>query len=234
QPLVALYTKPTWIGAEKLPSGGFIAVSNHVTNIDALTFGHFLVGNDVPVKFMAKQELFDTPIVGWVVSRADQIPVRRGTNSAVAALTAAKAALSRGECVGIFPEGTLTRDPDMWPMRGKTGAARLALETGVPVIPIAQWGTQDAIGRYSVRPRWGINWPVTVQALDPVDLSAWQGKEITPQVARAATEKIMADLTAGVANLRGLPVPERVYDMRTDGDPRPPKRKQRRQERHER
>lgn len=227
QPLIALYTKPTWRGAENLPEGGFIAVSNHVTNIDALTFGHFLVGNGVPVKFMAKQELFDTPIVGQIIARAHQIPVRRGTNNASAALKAAKVALAKGECVGIFPEGTLTRDPDMWPMTAKTGAARLALETGVPVIPIAQWGSQDAIGRYSIFPRPGINWPVTVEALPAVDLSAFTNQPITRDVARAATEKIMADLTAGVVKLRGESPPTHIFDMRTDGDPRPPKRKDR-------
>ena len=51
--------------------------------------------------------------------------------------------------IAIFPEGTLTRDPDLWPMAARTGAARMALEAGVPVVPVAQWGAQRLLGRYS-------------------------------------------------------------------------------------
>ncbi|MDO5699905.1 MAG: lysophospholipid acyltransferase family protein [Bowdeniella nasicola] len=227
-PLLEFYTEPRWSGSENLPEGGFVAVSNHVTNIDALTFGHFLVDHGVPVKFLAKSELFETPLVGRMLAAADQIRVERGTHDAAKALEEAKAALLRGECVGIFPEGTLTRDPDMWPMKGKTGAARLALETGVPVIPIPQWGTQEAIGRYSVRPKFRRNVPVKVKALPPVDLSDLREQPATAETVREATRRIMADLTAGVAQLRGQTPPERVYDVAVDGDPRPLKRKRKR------
>ncbi|MDO4607027.1 MAG: lysophospholipid acyltransferase family protein [Bowdeniella nasicola] len=225
RPIVAAYTKPTWQGVENLPEGGFIAVSNHVTNIDALTFGHFLVANGVPVKFLAKQEMFDLPVIGRLFAKADQIPVQRNTATARQALVAAEAALKRGECIGIFPEGTLTRDPDMWPMAAKTGAARLALTTGVPVIPIAQWGTETAINRYSKVPKPRLRVPVTVRALPPVDLDDLRALEYTPEVAKEATRRIMADLTAGVAAIRGEEPPARVYDIRVDGDPRPKKKK---------
>ena len=228
RPLIALYTKPEWSGVHNLPvTGGFIAVSNHVTNIDALTFAHFLVAHDVPVKFLAKSELFQVPIIGKAIEKSGQIEVKRGTKNASDALECARAGLAVGECVGIFPEGTLTRDPDMWPMKGKTGAARLALEMGVPVIPIAQWGTQDVIERYGTRPRLGVRHPVKVMAMPAVDLSEFGGKALTAEVARAATARIMKDLTAGVAQLRGQTPPHHVWDMAIDGDPRPKKRKAR-------
>ncbi|SEA54837.1 1-acyl-sn-glycerol-3-phosphate acyltransferases [Bowdeniella nasicola] len=226
RPAMALYTKAEWSGGENLPrTGGFVAVSNHVTNIDALTFAHFMVGHDIPVKFLAKSELFQVPVLGSMIGAAHQIEVKRGTRDAQAALSQARRALRAGECVGIFPEGTLTRDPDMWPMKAKTGAARLALETGVPVIPVAQWGTQDVIERYGVKPKLGIKHPVQVMAMPAVDLADLRQEPLTAQVAREATVRIMADLTRGVAELRGEEPPSHVWDIAIDGDPRPKKGK---------
>lgn len=220
-PMLRMITDRHWSGQENLPKeGGFIAVSNHVTNLDPLTFGHFLVENGVPVKFLGKAELFKVPVVGQVLRGARQIPVHRGSARAIESLDAAATALAQGECVGIFVEGTLTHDPDMWPMQGRTGAARLALTTGVPVIPVAQWGAQRVIPRHEV-------WPVTlrkqrvdVMALPPVDLSAFQGKPQTAELLHEATDAIMWDLTRGVATLRGQEPPERLYDRRTNGDNR--------------
>lgn len=224
RPLMALYTEPRWSGEDNLPrEGGFIAVSNHVTNMDALTFAHFLVAQQIPVKFLAKSELFRIPVVGRMIGAAHQIEVKRGTRDVSAALDQARRALRAGECVGIFPEGTLTRDPDMWPMKAKTGAARLALETGVPVIPVAQWGTQELLERYGAKPKLGINHPVYVSALPAVDLDDLRGQPMTGEIAREATRRIMADLTAGVAELRGEEPPEHIWDMAIDGDPRPKK-----------
>ena len=225
RPGLAVGMKRHWSGGENLPHGAFIAVSNHVTNLDAITLAYFLVDHRVPVKFLAKSELFDVPVVGRLLAGADQIRVRRGTKNASDALASAKAALAAGECVGIFPEGTLTRDPDMWPMKAKTGAARLALEMGVPVIPVAQWGTQDIIARYGAVPRPGVRRPVYATALPAVDLTDLAERPRTAEVMREATKRIMADLTAGVAALRGQTPPEHVWDMAVDGDPRTKKHK---------
>ncbi len=82
------------------------------------------------------------------------IPVKRGTMDAVQSLTAAVDALDAGRVIVLHPEGTVTRDPDGWPMAGKTGAARLAmLARDVPVIPVVQWGVQDSVDLYRKRVR---------------------------------------------------------------------------------
>ena len=110
---------------------------------------HFLFDNGHPPRFLAKESLFRAPVVGRIVRGAEQIPVyRESAGAAMARCAAAVAAVEAGECVAIYPEGTLTRDPDLWPMRGKTGAARVALATGCPVIPVAQWGAQEILAPY--------------------------------------------------------------------------------------
>lgn len=221
RPMIKRWTDRHWSGEENLPKeGGFIAVSNHVTNFDPLTFGHYLVDNGIPVKFLGKSELFKVPVVGKVLSGARQIPVYRGTTRAAESLKAAEEALLRGECVGIFPEGTLTHDPDGWPMQGRTGAARLALATGVPVIPVAQWGAHRIIPRFEATPVTLRKQRVDMKAMPPVDLSEFEGKPLSAEVLRGATDAIMRDLTRGVADLRGEEPPERIYDRRIDGDNR--------------
>ncbi|MFC7405470.1 lysophospholipid acyltransferase family protein [Georgenia alba] len=217
---VAVMTRRTWRGAENLPrAGGFVAVANHVTDFDPLTFGHFLLDNGAPPHFMAKASLFEAPVVGAVLRGARQIPVHRGTSRAGDALVAAEEALSRGRCVAIFPEGTLTRDPALWPMTGRTGAARLALRTKVPVVPVAQWGAHRVLPRYSVVPRPFPPKPVTVVAGPPVDLDDLYDRPLHPEVLREATARIMAAITRQLAEIRAESPPSRPYDLRRDGDP---------------
>jgi 1-acyl-sn-glycerol-3-phosphate acyltransferase len=125
--------------------------------------------------------------------------------------------LERGQCITIFPEGTLTRDPNLWPMVGRTGAARMALQTGVPVIPVAQWGAQRLLGRYSKVLKPIPRKKVTVVAGPAIDLDDLRGKPLTNDVLREATDRIMATLTRMVEQLRGEPAPAVPYDMRKQG-----------------
>ena len=99
------------------------------------------------------------------------IPVKRGTTDARQSLSAAVDALEHGQVIVLHPEGTVTRDPDGWPMMGKTGAARLSsLVPDVPVIPVAQWGVQDQIDLYRKKVRL-IPRPTHVFSVgEPVDL----------------------------------------------------------------
>ena len=106
-------------------------------------------------RFLGKNEVFRVPVVGAVLRSADQIPVYRESGRAADAYRAAVAAVRAGKCVAIYPEGTLTRDPDLWPMRGKTGAARVALETRCPVVPVAVWGPQDLLAAVREAPAPG-------------------------------------------------------------------------------
>jgi 1-acyl-sn-glycerol-3-phosphate acyltransferase len=121
--------------------------------------------------------------------------------------------------VVIYPEGTVTRDPDKWPMAARTGVARLALQSGAPVLPLAQWGAQGAprtllqpLPRRTARFRIG----------PPVDLSAFVGQPLDGDVLRNATDAVMDALTAEVAVLRGEPAPARRFDPRSGaGHPSP-------------
>jgi 1-acyl-sn-glycerol-3-phosphate acyltransferase len=113
----------------------------------------------------------------------------------------------------IYPEGTATRDPDLWPMVAKTGVARLALATGAPVIPVARWGTQTILPYGTKKPKLWPRQTVRTVAGKPVDLSEWAGKQSSAKALRAATDAIMADVTALVASLRGEEPPAIPFDM---------------------
>src|SRR5439155_6108050 len=142
-------------------------------------------------QFLGKASLFKIPVIGWLISQVRQIPVHRGTVDAIKALEAAIAAVKDGDCVIIYPEGTTTREPDLWPMRGKTGVARLALSTGAPVVPLAMWGPQRLYDprTHKLRPR--PRTPVTLVAGPPIDLSAWAGSPPTTQTLYEMTDAIM-------------------------------------------
>jgi 1-acyl-sn-glycerol-3-phosphate acyltransferase len=218
RPLLMALTRRNWRGAENLPVGvGFVVVVNHISHIDPFTFGHFMYDNGYLPRFLTKEAVFRTPFIGRVVSGAQQIPVYRETADAGASYSAAVDAVRRGECVTIYPEGTLTRDPDLWPMRGKTGAARVALATGCPVIPVAQWGAQDILPPYHHWPRLLPRHDIHVRAGRPVDLDRFGGAEVTAEVLKQATDQVMADLTGLVAEIRGEVAPAQRWDPRTTG-----------------
>jgi 1-acyl-sn-glycerol-3-phosphate acyltransferase len=218
RPLMLMLTRRNWRGAENLPAhGGFVVVVNHISYIDFLTFGHFIYDNGYLPRFLAKEAVFRAPLIGRVVSGAGQIPVHRETTEAADSYAAAVDAVRRGECVAIYPEGTLTRDPDLWPMRGKTGAVRIALATGCPVIPVAQWGAQQILPPYQHWPRLFPRHDSHVWAGPPVDLSAFSGLPVTGQVLAEATDRVMTELTALLAQIRQEPAPRQRWDPREGG-----------------
>ena len=208
-------TRPDWHGAEHLPrEGGFIAVANHLTEVDPLTFAHYLWDNGHVPRVLAKSSLFRIPVVGRVLLATGQIPVHRETAAAGDSLRSAVAAIGEGECVAVFPEGTLTRDPDLWPMVGRTGVARLALTTRAPVVPVAQWGMQDLLGRYAKVLRPFPRKKVTVVAGPPVDLSDLYDRPHDTATLREATERVMTAITGLLEQVRGEQAPAERFDMR--------------------
>lgn len=215
-PLVVLF-KRDWRGMEHIPdSGGFITAVNHNSALDPLSYGHFQYNTGRVPRLLAKASLFQVPLVGTLLRRTGQIPVYRESSDAANAFRAAVDAINNGECVAFYPEGTLTRDPDHWPMQGKTGAARVALLTEAPVIPVAQWGANQAMPPYAKtnKVRLFPRKTLKVMAGPPVDLSAYYGQEATSEVLREATDVIMAAVTALLAELRDEPVPAALYDHR--------------------
>ncbi len=202
-PVLQLWTRRTWTGQENVPpSGGVIIAPNHISHFDPLVVAHFVYGAGRWPRFLAKASVFQVPLVGAFLRKVQQIPVERGSMEAVKSLDALVDALQQGGAVIIYPEGTTTREPDLWPMRGKTGAARLALLTGAPVIPVAHWGAQRVFDprtkKFSLRPRT----PITVTAGKPVDLSRWQGEAPTRAVLDQMTDAIMTDVRDLLGEIR--------------------------------
>ena len=218
--LLMVLTRRDWRGAEHFPSaGGFVVCPNHISYVDPFAFSHFLYDNGHPPFFLAKAEVFRIPILGRLLTAAQQIPVYRGTAEAAKAFSAAVAAVHDGKCVPIFPEGTLTRDPHMWPMTARTGAARVALTTRCPVIPVAQWGPQEILGPYAKTPHVFPLKTMRMLAGPPVDLRDLYDRPLDAVTLNAATARILDAITAQLETLRGEKAPAIRFDSRTAGVP---------------
>lgn len=225
-PLLVLF-KRDWRGMQHIPDhGGFLTVVNHNSYLDPLSYAHYQYNTGRVPRFLAKNALFLSGPVGWFMRGTAQIPVYRETTDAIGAFRAAVNAIEQGECVAFYPEGTLTRDPHQWPMEGKTGAARVALLTRAPVIPVAQWGANLAVPPYAKTKRVRLlpRKTLTVQAGPPVDLTAYYGQEPTAEVLREATQTIMDAVTAQLAEIRGESAPSERFEYRkvTEGRTRRP------------
>ncbi|MFJ5099647.1 lysophospholipid acyltransferase family protein [Streptomyces sp. NPDC088554] len=215
KPPLTVLLKRDWRGAEHIPAdGGFITAVNHNSHIDPLAYAHFQYNTGRVPRFLAKHGLFTKGFIGAVMRGTGQIPVYRESTDALSAYRAAIEAVERGECVAFYPEGTLTRDPDQWPMTAKTGVARVALQTRCPVLPVAQWGANLLLPPYARKPHLLPRKTHHVLVGPPVDLARFYDEEITPELLREATEVIMAAITELLSELRGEPVPETVYDHR--------------------
>lgn len=213
-PLITVLFKRRWLRADRIPAHGpAIVAVNHVSYADPLVFGRFIWDAGRIPRYLAKSSLFTLPFpLGKIVTGAGQIPVHRGTADASAALQAAVEALGRGEMVLIYPEGTVTRDPDFWPMQPKTGVARLALlAPGVPVVPVGQWGSQHFLDVYNKRFRPFPRKRVTASVGEPVDLAEFAGSEPTAEVLHAMADRVMAAVREQVAEIRGVAAPEQFY-----------------------
>ena len=207
-PIVALMAKSTVIDGDKLPRhGAYVVAPNHYSEIDPVMIGAVTWKLGRVPRFLAKGSLFKVPVVGWFLRRSGQIPVERSNSRGNASLQAAERLVDAGQIVIIYPEGSLTRDPDLWPMRGKTGAARMAIEHGIPVIPVAHWGTQQVMARYSKKIHFFPPKTITVKVGDPVDLSAFHGRNLDAATLNEATAVIMERITKLLADLRGEEAP---------------------------
>ncbi len=213
RPLMLGLTRRDWHGADNLPAtGGCVIAANHISHADPFAVAHFLYDNGRPPYFLGKASLFELPLVGRWLSACEQVPVHRGDGRAAEAFQAAVEAVEQGKCIVVMPESTITKDPLGWPMAGKTGAARIALKVGVPVLPLGQWGAQELLspqGRFRpwARPR------MRMRLGPPVALDDLRAKPMDATTLRAATGRIMGDITAQVAQLRGEPAPAGVWNQ---------------------
>ena len=131
----------------RLPAGPIIIISNHASYADGVLLALTCRRMGRSIRLLATTGVFKAPVLGTLARRVGFIPVARNSSSAGDALDLAVEALNAGEAVGIFPEGRTTRDPNLWPERSKTGAVRLAIQTGAPIVPIAMVGTHRVLPR---------------------------------------------------------------------------------------
>jgi 1-acyl-sn-glycerol-3-phosphate acyltransferase len=206
QPLLRLLFRRDFRGLEQISHGGVIVAANHVSVADPFAIGWFVHEAGRQPRFMAKASLFGIPVVSWLLRGTGQIPVHRYSSNARQSLSAAADAVRAGDVVVIYPEGTTTHDLHYWPMKARTGVARLALETGAPVVPVGQWGAQEFLGRrgrFRPLPRKTIR----IRAGEPVRLGAWTGAKMDARTLRECSDAIMRDITALVAEIRDEPPP---------------------------
>ena len=207
-----------FVGEEHIPrTGPAIIAANHISYLDPVHTAVFVHHAGRIPRFMAKSSVMELPVIGPLARRLDQIPVYRGGSDAKESLRAALEALDAGKAVIIYPEGTITRDPEFWPMRARTGVARLALECDVPVIPVAHWNTHLVYDHYHGKkfrpfPRKTI----VTQAGAPVDLSAFRGRPVDGPLMREVTDHVMAAVRDVLAAVRGEPAPERFFQPQRD------------------
>lgn len=220
KPTMTLITRRDWAGSEYLPPEGVgcVVVANHISEADPLVVAHFVHDSGRLPRFMAKASLFDLPIAGELLRQVGQIPVYRESRDATLSLRGALDAVRAGGCVIVYPEATLTRDPDLWPMRGKTGAARIALETHAPVIPLAHWGAQRLLPPYGRVLRTFPPTKVVVRAGPPIDLADLPGPR-SAKALRTATDRIMAAVTSLLEGIRGQTAPAVRFDPAAAGVP---------------
>ncbi len=210
-PAVGYLAKIEIRNKEKLPAkGAFVLAPNHYSEFDPLIVAAAVWRLGRAPRFMAKESLFRVPVLGWLMHKTGMVPVARATSAAAAKQTIeqSRALVKNERGVIVYPEGTLTRDPDLWPMRGKSGAVRLALAGDIPLIPMAQWGTQRVMGRYQK----GVSlWPprkrVQVLIGDPVDVSDLSGRAGEQAALNEATNRLMNAITALLEELRGEKAP---------------------------
>lgn len=220
-PIINSVSKHDWQGAHNIPkSGPVIVCCNHISYFDPLVFAHFLYKNGRAPRFLGKASVFKVPVVGFVLKKAGQVPVERETKDASAALVHAKAFLKAGHMLGVYPEGTLTRDEDYWPMVAKTGLARLAVITKAPVIPVAQWGAQEVLPAYGKKFKFFPRTKLQVKAGAPLDFSKWYGKEGDPEAMAEATAYAMSAITEILEELRGEKRPAEIFDPHKSALPR--------------
>lgn len=220
-PFVSYLARMSFVGREKLPrDGAFVLAPNHHSEFDPLIVATAVWRLGRAPRFMAKESLFRVPVLGAALRATGMIPVARASSAAAAKQTMAQAQelVREGRGIIVYPEGTLTRDPDLWPMRGKSGAVRLALAGDLPLIPMAQWGTEHIMARYqkglSV---WPPRKPVQIIIGDPVDLSDLRDRAGDQATLTEATNRLMNAITALLEQARGEKAPAERWNPAAHG-----------------
>ncbi|MDI2028589.1 lysophospholipid acyltransferase family protein [Saccharopolyspora sp. TS4A08] len=211
-PLTCLLARVRVRGVHHIPAeGGALIVLNHVSHLDPI-FDAVTVHRAARVpRFMAKNSLWNVPVLKNVLVGVEQIPVYRGTADAQKSLRDAHAGLENGKVLVIYPDGTITKDPDGWPMTPKVGVARLALANDIPVIPAARYGTRELYDHYNKKfrpfPRKTVNYVFG----EPLDLSAYRGGDPDVETIREVTNLVMSRVRDLLGEIREEQPPTEFY-----------------------
>ncbi|RBY96660.1 1-acyl-sn-glycerol-3-phosphate acyltransferase [Blastococcus sp. TF02-8] len=215
-PVASLLFRLRYRGAERIPATGpVLLVANHVSVLDPLACARLVFDAGRIPHFLAKEAVFKG-LAGTILRAAGQIPVARFSTAARGALAAAEADLRAGNVIVVYPEGSVTRDPDWWPMQARTGAAHLALTTDALVLPVAQWGPQRVHDYHTKKLHLRFRTPADYVVGEPVDLTALRaevraGRPIDAPLLRETTELLMSRVRSQLAELRGEPAPLVVH-----------------------
>ncbi len=216
-PLVGMFARIEMRGVENLPrEGAYVLAPNHNSEFDPLVIAVAVWRAGRAPRFLAKESLFKVPVLGAALRATGMVPVPRTSSSANQSIAAAQGIARDGRGVIVYPEGTLTRDPDLWPMRGKTGALRLALGGDLPLIPMAQWGVQQILPRYG-KLKFPRRARVVVEFGPAMDVSEYRATATQPATLTRATDKLMGRIAEMLAGLRGIPAPAERWNPSAHG-----------------
>lgn len=203
RPIMMAFTRRDWSGTGNLHvDSGIVVAANHLSWFDPIVISHVTWDSGRPPRFLAKDSLFGVPVVGAIMRSTEQIPVLRGTRDASAAAEAAVLAAKNGECVIVYPEGTITKDPDLWPKAAKTGAARIALTARVPLVPMAHWGAQRVMRPYRKELKLLPRKKMHVIVGPPVPLDDLYDAPLDAETLRVATERLMSAINELLQQIR--------------------------------
>jgi 1-acyl-sn-glycerol-3-phosphate acyltransferase len=201
---------------ERIPaSGPVLLVANHVSVLDPIACGRLVFDNGRTPRFLAKDSLFTGPL-GTLMRAAGQIPVARHSTHASGSVSAAQVELAAGNLIVIYPEGSVTRDPDWWPMQGRTGVARLALTTDAVVLPVAQWGPQRVHDYHTKKLHLRLRTPADYLVGEPIDLAELRaevraGRPLSADLLRSTTDLIMGRVRDLLGEIRGETPPSAFH-----------------------
>jgi 1-acyl-sn-glycerol-3-phosphate acyltransferase len=210
-PLLKTLFRWRLIGKENIPrSGPVVIAANHISYFDPLCHAYMIDRSKRKCRFFAKSELWKNPFLKFVLTHAHQIPVQRGSGES-GPVEKAIEWLGRDELVVIYPESTITTNPDLTPMQGKTGVGRVALATGAPVVPVAVWGSHwvRPKGR---KPVWRWRRLIVLKAGPPMYFADLAGRT-DAEAAREVTDRVIGELDGLVREIQkgypeGAAVPE--------------------------
>jgi 1-acyl-sn-glycerol-3-phosphate acyltransferase len=215
-PVASLLFRLRYRHPERIPpTGPVLLVANHVSILDPIACARLVFDAGRIPHFLAKSSLF-TGVLGVVLRAAGQIPVARWSADAKGSVSAAQAALAAGDVIVIYPEGSVTRDPDWWPMESRTGVARLALTSDALDVPVAQWGPQRVHDYHTKKLRLRFRAPADYLVGEPIDLSDLRaevraGRPLTADLLRSTTDLVMGRVRDLLGELRGETPPATFY-----------------------